>query len=195
MKPYNNRAWIMVLPVFLMTDAKVSLPGASGTPTETTIGLGTLGALPVGLLVFGIGLSLGGTTGYAINPARDLGPRRGDGGREFHVHRFQIALDHPRDRGEGESLPLERADAPDALDVLLPVERDAALALRRGEEAARLVVADRVHGHVAGCRELLDPVPHEEELYEFPLTRSALRGLPRRPVADGFAPVRGFAHR
>jgi glycerol uptake facilitator protein len=38
-------------------------------------GLGTLGALPVGLLVLAIGLSLGGTTGYAINPARDLGPR------------------------------------------------------------------------------------------------------------------------
>jgi glycerol uptake facilitator protein len=37
--------------------------------------LGTLGALPVGLLVLAIGLSLGGTTGYAINPARDLGPR------------------------------------------------------------------------------------------------------------------------
>ncbi|HEV8379208.1 MAG TPA: aquaporin, partial [Tepidisphaeraceae bacterium] len=36
---------------------------------------GALGALPVGLLVFAIGLSLGGTTGYAINPARDLGPR------------------------------------------------------------------------------------------------------------------------
>ena len=32
-------------------------------------------ALPVGLLVLGIGLSLGGPTGYAINPARDLGPR------------------------------------------------------------------------------------------------------------------------
>lgn len=30
---------------------------------------------PVGALVWGIGLSLGGTTGYAINPARDLGPR------------------------------------------------------------------------------------------------------------------------
>ncbi len=29
----------------------------------------------VGILVWGIGLSLGGTTGYAINPARDLGPR------------------------------------------------------------------------------------------------------------------------
>ncbi len=37
--------------------------------------LGSLDALPVALLVFGIGLSLGGTTGYAINPARDLGPR------------------------------------------------------------------------------------------------------------------------
>ena len=34
-----------------------------------------LNALLVGLLVFGIGLSLGGPTGYAINPARDLGPR------------------------------------------------------------------------------------------------------------------------
>ncbi|HEY6608072.1 MAG TPA: MIP/aquaporin family protein [Candidatus Limnocylindria bacterium] len=38
-------------------------------------GLAALGALPVGLLVVVIGLSLGGTTGYAINPARDLGPR------------------------------------------------------------------------------------------------------------------------
>lgn len=37
--------------------------------------LGTLDALPVGLLILGIGLSLGGPTGYAINPARDLGPR------------------------------------------------------------------------------------------------------------------------
>jgi glycerol uptake facilitator protein len=38
-------------------------------------GLGSLSALPVGLLVLAIGLSLGGPTGYAINPARDLGPR------------------------------------------------------------------------------------------------------------------------
>ena len=39
------------------------------------VGLGALDALPVGLLVLVIGIALGGTTGYAINPARDLGPR------------------------------------------------------------------------------------------------------------------------
>lgn len=42
---------------------------------NTKVGLGSLEALPVGLVVFAIGLSLGGTTGYAINPARDMGPR------------------------------------------------------------------------------------------------------------------------
>ena len=39
------------------------------------VGLGALDAIPVALLVLAIGLSLGGPTGYAINPARDLGPR------------------------------------------------------------------------------------------------------------------------
>lgn len=43
--------------------------------STTPIGLGSIGALPVTFLVWAIGLSLGGTTGYAINPARDLGPR------------------------------------------------------------------------------------------------------------------------
>jgi glycerol uptake facilitator protein len=46
-----------------------------GNPDETPIGMGSLGAIPVTFLVWAIGLSLGGTTGYAINPARDLGPR------------------------------------------------------------------------------------------------------------------------
>lgn len=43
-----------------------------GTPDGK---LGSLDALPVALVVLAVGLSLGGTTGYAINPARDLGPR------------------------------------------------------------------------------------------------------------------------
>jgi glycerol uptake facilitator protein len=43
------------------------------SPSDTS--MGTLNALPVSLLVLGIGLSLGGPTGYAINPARDLAPR------------------------------------------------------------------------------------------------------------------------
>jgi glycerol uptake facilitator protein len=69
--------FVLVLPVFLMTDGKITFAvGTEGVKAgEAILGLGTLGALPVGLLVFGIGLSLGGTTGYAINPARDLGPR------------------------------------------------------------------------------------------------------------------------
>jgi len=43
--------------------------------SDQIIGLGSVGALPVAFLVWVIGFSLGGTTGYAINPARDLGPR------------------------------------------------------------------------------------------------------------------------
>ncbi len=48
---------------------------AGGTFSDEPISLGSLDALPVAFLVMGIGFSLGGPTGYAINPARDLGPR------------------------------------------------------------------------------------------------------------------------
>jgi len=67
-----------VLGTFTLVFVVLYLSGASieGEGLETTkIGLGSIGALPVALLVVAIGMSLGGTTGYAINPARDLGPR------------------------------------------------------------------------------------------------------------------------
>ena len=60
--------FVLVFTILYFTNATIS-------DTETVIGLGSLGALPVAFLVWSIGLSLGGTTGYAINPARDLGPR------------------------------------------------------------------------------------------------------------------------
>jgi glycerol uptake facilitator protein len=43
--------------------------------TKSAVNLGSIDALPVAFIVFAIGLGLGGNTGYAINPARDLGPR------------------------------------------------------------------------------------------------------------------------
>lgn len=49
------------------------LGALSASAPETS--MGALDALPVALLVIGIGMGLGGPTGYAINPARDLGPR------------------------------------------------------------------------------------------------------------------------
>lgn len=61
--------FILLLAVFYFTDAELSDEKA------IPIGLGSLGALPVAFVVWVIGLALGGTTGYAINPARDLGPR------------------------------------------------------------------------------------------------------------------------
>jgi glycerol uptake facilitator protein len=64
-----------VLGTFVLVFSVLYFSDASLTETQTTIGLGSLGALPVALVVWAIGPSLGGTTGYAINPARDFGPR------------------------------------------------------------------------------------------------------------------------
>jgi len=64
-------AFVLMFVIFYLAGPSLQASGMEGAK----IGLGTLGALPVALLVVAIGLSLGGTTGYAINPARDLGPR------------------------------------------------------------------------------------------------------------------------
>lgn len=60
--------FVLVFVVLYMAPAKM-------VESNAMIGLGSIGALPVAFLVWAIGMSLGGTTGYAINPARDLAPR------------------------------------------------------------------------------------------------------------------------
>ena len=66
--------FVLVYAVLLTSDP--SFPFGNGeSGRQVRVGLGSIGAVRVGLIVFAIGLALGGTTGYAINPARDLGPR------------------------------------------------------------------------------------------------------------------------
>jgi len=64
-----------IIGAFVLLFTIFYIAGGEITTTKTPIGLGSVGAVPVAILVWVIGLALGGTTGYAINPARDLGPR------------------------------------------------------------------------------------------------------------------------
>lgn len=66
--------FVLVFAVLLSAGAVLTM-GDAPNAIDHKVGLGAVGALPVALVVFAIGIGLGGTTGYAINPARDLGPR------------------------------------------------------------------------------------------------------------------------
>lgn len=88
--------FVLMFVVFHITGGELTGP----TPDTTLpVGLGSVGAIPVAFTVWVIGLSLGGTTGYAINPARDLSPRimhallpiPGKGGSEWNYAWVPVA--------------------------------------------------------------------------------------------------------
>ncbi len=67
-----------VIGTFVLMFGVLAMKGAfeqTASGSAIPVNLGALGAIPIAILVLAIGLSLGGPTGYAINPARDLGPR------------------------------------------------------------------------------------------------------------------------
>ena len=90
----RNYGWNVVTEViatFVLVFVIIGFGRGGDAELGVPAGLAALGAVPVALLVVGIGASLGGPTGYAINPARDLGPRiahavlpiRGKGGSDW----------------------------------------------------------------------------------------------------------------
>lgn len=66
--------WLLVF-VILVFGVDANVPTLDAAGHHLHIGMGELGAIPVTCLIMAIGMSLGGATGYAINPARDLAPR------------------------------------------------------------------------------------------------------------------------
>jgi glycerol uptake facilitator protein len=64
--------FVLIFVVFYITGGEIT---GHDSGKALPVGLGSVGAIPVAFTVWAIGLSLGGTTGYAINPARDLAPR------------------------------------------------------------------------------------------------------------------------
>lgn len=76
----RSSAWNLICEIigtFALMFGILAIRGPSMTMGGATvnINMGALGIIPVAFLVWVIGLALGGPTGYAINPARDLGPR------------------------------------------------------------------------------------------------------------------------
>lgn len=67
----RSNLWNLVTEIIGTAMLLIGILGISNTHNN----MGALGALVTGFLIWAIGLSLGGPTGYAINPARDLGPR------------------------------------------------------------------------------------------------------------------------
>lgn len=67
--------WRNFLSELIATAVLVFVILALGTEGNTPVGAGALGAFPVTCVIMALGMSLGATTGYAMNPARDLSPR------------------------------------------------------------------------------------------------------------------------
>ena len=61
-----------VVATMLLIFVILAIGNAENTPA---VGMGGLASFPTAMLIVAVGMSLGGTTGYALNPARDLGPR------------------------------------------------------------------------------------------------------------------------
>lgn len=69
---YGRNLFSEIVGTFVLVFVILAL-SIDGNTSE--VGMGALGAFPVAMLIIALGMSLGGTTGYAINPARDLAPR------------------------------------------------------------------------------------------------------------------------
>lgn len=76
----RNMTWNLISEIigtFVLVFGILAIKGVAmdSSGSAVPLNMGSLGIIPVAFLVWVIGLALGGTTGYAINPARDLGPR------------------------------------------------------------------------------------------------------------------------